>query len=130
VLPQLEQILRAGLRFVYAGNLPGQVGDLENTRLLSHPGRPLPACGAPIPGTLGTGVSRTDHVTSVRAAAAARVFPFNLRAPAFSLTRNWTALGETLTRKILVERLVEGEMVRGPGDRAPNRPVPDPERHG
>lgn len=31
-----------GLRFVYAGNLPGQVGDLENTR--------CPACGLAIPG--------------------------------------------------------------------------------
>lgn len=59
---------RAGLRFVYAGNLPGRVGDLENTRCphcrellverygyfirdyrLTPQGR-CPGCGASIPG--------------------------------------------------------------------------------
>ena len=59
---------RAGLRYIYAGNLPGQVGDLENTRcptcqellverygylitgyhLTPHGG--CPACGSSIPG--------------------------------------------------------------------------------
>src|SRR5216683_2191183 len=33
---------KAGLRYVYAGNLPGQVGDLENTC--------CPSCGSSIPG--------------------------------------------------------------------------------
>jgi len=59
---------RAGLRFVYAGNLPGLVGDFENTRCprcaallverygyhiaayrLTPDGR-CPACGTAIPG--------------------------------------------------------------------------------
>ena len=59
---------KAGLRYVYAGNLPGQVGDLENTRcpnchellierygyLITDyrltPNGSCPACGATIPG--------------------------------------------------------------------------------
>jgi pyruvate formate lyase activating enzyme len=59
---------QAGLRYVYAGNLPGQVGDLENTRcpqcrrlLVERRGYRIvanqldgagncPACRAPIPG--------------------------------------------------------------------------------
>lgn len=59
---------RAGLRFVYAGNLPGRVGDLENTRCPScaallierlgyhirnyrlTPDGCCPSCGAAIPG--------------------------------------------------------------------------------
>lgn len=70
-----EQLIRAasigkeeGLRFVYAGNLPGQVGDLENTycpdchtllierfgyRILKYrlePGGFCPDCSRPIPG--------------------------------------------------------------------------------
>jgi pyruvate formate lyase activating enzyme len=58
----------AGLRFVYAGNLPGRVGDLEHTncpscrtRLVTRYGYLVqeykvakdgscPACGTPIPG--------------------------------------------------------------------------------
>jgi pyruvate formate lyase activating enzyme len=59
---------KAGLRYVYAGNLPGQVGDLENTRCpdcheplverfgylitnyrLTADGR-CPRCSKPIPG--------------------------------------------------------------------------------
>jgi pyruvate formate lyase activating enzyme len=59
---------RAGLRFVYAGNLPGQVGDLENTRCaacretlierygyfikdyrITADGR-CPSCDTPVPG--------------------------------------------------------------------------------
>jgi pyruvate formate lyase activating enzyme len=59
---------REGLRYIYAGNLPGEVGDLENTRC-SQCGRILverygyqiianeldeagncPSCHAPIPG--------------------------------------------------------------------------------
>jgi len=62
---------RAGLRYVYAGNLPGQVGDWENTRCpectgvlierfgylirrnrLTSDGR-CPDCGTPIPGIWG-----------------------------------------------------------------------------
>ncbi|MCC7174087.1 MAG: AmmeMemoRadiSam system radical SAM enzyme [Bryobacterales bacterium] len=62
---------RAGLRYVYAGNLPGGVGDLENTRCyscgellvgrsgyritgyrISADGR-CPSCGAPVPGLWG-----------------------------------------------------------------------------
>jgi len=59
---------RAGLRHVYAGNLPGEVGDLENTRcatcgeLLIHrfgnrireyqitPDGRCPSCFSPVPG--------------------------------------------------------------------------------
>jgi pyruvate formate lyase activating enzyme len=58
----------AGLRFIYAGNLPGQVGDLEDTHcpqchellierygyhVLNYrltPEGACPDCGAPIPG--------------------------------------------------------------------------------
>jgi len=58
----------AGLRFVYAGNLPGRVGDLENTRCPScrtllvrrygyqireytiTPNGTCPSCAAPVPG--------------------------------------------------------------------------------
>jgi pyruvate formate lyase activating enzyme len=59
---------RAGLRYVYAGNLPGEVGDLENTRCATC-GEPLirrsgyrvteyritpdgrcPSCFSPVPG--------------------------------------------------------------------------------
>jgi pyruvate formate lyase activating enzyme len=62
-----------GLRYVYAGNLPGAVGDLEETRCascgetliardgyhirdyrLTKDGR-CPACAAPVPGRWGTG---------------------------------------------------------------------------
>ncbi|MGH7773356.1 MAG: AmmeMemoRadiSam system radical SAM enzyme [Candidatus Binatia bacterium] len=59
---------RAGLRYVYAGNLPGQVGDLENTRCFNCQGLLIkrygylimgyhltpngccPSCGSSIPG--------------------------------------------------------------------------------
>jgi pyruvate formate lyase activating enzyme len=59
---------RSGLRFVYAGNLPGQVGDLENTRCAScgdmlierygyyvrgyqlTPNGCCPKCASPVPG--------------------------------------------------------------------------------
>jgi pyruvate formate lyase activating enzyme len=59
---------RAGLRFIYAGNLPGQVGDLENTRcpecrelvierygylITSYrltPNGSCPSCGTSVPG--------------------------------------------------------------------------------
>ena len=62
----------AGLRYVYAGNIPGRVGDLENTRchhcaaLLVErygylvrgyritAGGACPDCGTPIPGRWGT----------------------------------------------------------------------------
>jgi pyruvate formate lyase activating enzyme len=65
---------RAGLRFVYAGNLPGMVGDLENTRcpccheLLVErrgylirgchvtPEGTCPSCGTSIPGRWGNGI--------------------------------------------------------------------------
>ena len=64
---------RAGLRYVYAGNLPGQVGELENTRchqcsttLIERYGYYIssyrltgdgtcPACGTHIPGRWGSG---------------------------------------------------------------------------
>jgi pyruvate formate lyase activating enzyme len=64
---------RAGLRYVYAGNLPGQVGELENTRchqcsttLIERYGYYIssyrltadgtcPTCGATIPGRWGSG---------------------------------------------------------------------------
>jgi pyruvate formate lyase activating enzyme len=64
---------KAGLRYVYAGNLPGQVGDLENTRcykcqellierygylILSYnltPNGCCPSCGTTIPGRWDAG---------------------------------------------------------------------------
>jgi pyruvate formate lyase activating enzyme len=64
---------RSGLRYVYAGNLPGHVGDLENTRchgcgelLVERYGYHVqqyritaegtcPSCGAPIPGYWSSG---------------------------------------------------------------------------
>jgi len=45
----------AGLRFVYAGNLPGVVGDLENTR--------CPSCGKVLVRRVGFSV-RENHLTS------------------------------------------------------------------
>jgi pyruvate formate lyase activating enzyme len=63
----------AGLRYVYAGNLPGRVGDLEDTcchacreRLVVRRGYAIqqyavtadgacPSCGAPVPGRWGSG---------------------------------------------------------------------------
>jgi pyruvate formate lyase activating enzyme len=63
---------RNGLRFVYAGNLPGEVGDLEDTRCASCSGLLVarygyhireyhvtsggrcPSCGAPVPGRWST----------------------------------------------------------------------------
>jgi pyruvate formate lyase activating enzyme len=62
-----------GLRYVYAGNLPGQVGDLENTRCAScgetliarygysireyhiTPDGRCPACASPVPGRWSAG---------------------------------------------------------------------------
>ena len=73
-----------GLRYVYAGNLPGQVGDLENTRchgcgalLVERDGYAVqayhllpdgtcPSCRTVIPGRWGTGLRRADHVDAVR----------------------------------------------------------------
>ena len=69
MLLEAAEIGRAsGLRYVYAGNLPGQVGDLEDTRCaacgetliarygylirdyrITRDGR-CPACAAPVPG--------------------------------------------------------------------------------
>jgi pyruvate formate lyase activating enzyme len=64
---------RNGLRFVYAGNLPGRVGDLENTRCAEcgetlierfgyfvrsyrlTPGGACPGCAAQVPGRWGAG---------------------------------------------------------------------------
>ena len=67
---------RAGLRYIYAGNLPGRVGDLEDTRC-AHCGETLierfsyeirgyhitpdgrcPACSAPVPGRWAPHFSR------------------------------------------------------------------------
>jgi pyruvate formate lyase activating enzyme len=63
----------AGLRYVYAGNLPGQVGDLEDTRCVScgerlverfgylirgyrvTPDGSCPSCGTRVPGLWGSG---------------------------------------------------------------------------
>ena len=73
----------AGLRFVYAGNLPGQVGDLEDTRCPScgevvigrrgYPGAQLsrdrdgrlPRLRHHHSGTVGPGVHRADHFAPV-----------------------------------------------------------------
>jgi pyruvate formate lyase activating enzyme len=62
----------AGLRYVYAGNLPGEVGDLEHTRCAScgdvlvsrfgyyirdyrmTPTGACPSCGTPVPGRWST----------------------------------------------------------------------------
>jgi pyruvate formate lyase activating enzyme len=43
----------AGLRFVYAGNIPGAVGDLENTR--------CPGCAKVLVRRVGFSVRRTTH---------------------------------------------------------------------
>ena len=69
----------AGLRYVYAGNLPGRVGDLENTRchncaalLIERYGYLVqayrvtaagacPDCGTAIPGPVGPAVRRPDR---------------------------------------------------------------------
>ena len=72
---------RAGLKFVYAGNRPGRVGDLENTRcsacgaqvierrgftVIGHaltPKGECRSCGAPIPGRWGDLKSmKTSHM--------------------------------------------------------------------
>ena len=67
---------RAGLRYVYAGNLPGMVGDWENTRcpgcgslLVERRGYRIlanrlksgacPDCTRPIPGSIPSGSTRT-----------------------------------------------------------------------
>ena len=69
-----------GLRYVYAGNLPGQVGTLEDTHCaacgellvarygylireyrLTPDGR-CPACATPVPGRWGRALRRTDRV--------------------------------------------------------------------
>ena len=72
---------RAGLRYVYAGNLPGAVGDLENTRCSScsqalvercgyhieeyqvSPEGTCPSCGNRVPGRWDPrfGGQATDH---------------------------------------------------------------------
>ena len=77
--------IRNGLRYVYAGNLPGLVGDLEHTRchdcraLLVErygyfiknyrltPAGGCPDCGAAIPGRWGAPVRRPDHGPAVPA---------------------------------------------------------------
>jgi pyruvate formate lyase activating enzyme len=68
----------AGLRYVYAGNLPGRVGDLENTRCATcgallierfgfrilrnriAPGGACPECRTPIPGFWGPGRAKRN----------------------------------------------------------------------
>ena len=75
---------RNGLRYVYAGNLPGRVGDLENTRchncramlverygyFIQHyrltPDGSCPDCGTRSR-PLGRAVRRADHVDAVPA---------------------------------------------------------------
>ena len=75
----------AGLRYVYAGNIPGRVGDLENTRchhcsalLIERYGYLVrryrvtaeggcPECGTAIPGRWGSQLRRPDRVCSVSA---------------------------------------------------------------
>ena len=82
---------RAGLRFVYAGNLPGMTGDLENTRcpgcreLLVErrgylirgchltPDGTCPSCGLSIAGRWGRG--QESHVSGP-------LRPFDVRRPA------------------------------------------------
>ena len=79
----------AGLRYVYAGNLPGQVGDLEDTRchncsttLIERSGYYIqsyrltadgscPACGTTIPGRWAKALRRADRVDAVSARDAA-----------------------------------------------------------
>ena len=79
---------RAGLRYIYAGNLPGEVGDLENTRchncgklLVERYGYLIrgyhltdegacPQCGSSIPGRWGSRFERQ-----------ATAFPFAARIP-------------------------------------------------
>ena len=72
LLDAAETGVRSGLRYVYAGNLPGQVGDFENTRchgcralLVEREGYRIlqyrltesgtcPTCGTAVPGRWGT----------------------------------------------------------------------------
>ena len=80
-----ETARRNGLRYVYAGNLPGQVGDFENTRchachalLVERYGYFIrgyrmtadghcPDCRTPDSRTLGIDVRRPDRVVTVPA---------------------------------------------------------------
>src|SRR5712692_7098057 len=91
---------KSGLRYVYAGNLPGKVGDLENTRcphcrqlLIERYGYLImgyhltsngccPSCGTRVPGRWGSRVSGTDHRPSVCAACA---FQFVLDSRSFGI---------------------------------------------
>jgi pyruvate formate lyase activating enzyme len=77
---------RAGLRFVYAGNLPGAVGDLEDTRCTScretlvarrgyqireyriTPNGCCPSCGTPVPGRFDAHFAgqQVSHPTVIR----------------------------------------------------------------
>jgi hypothetical protein len=60
-----------GLRFVYAGNKPGQVGDLEDTR--------APVAGRPVIGRLGYVITAyaldADGALHPLLDAASRIFP-------------------------------------------------------
>jgi pyruvate formate lyase activating enzyme len=58
---------QAGLRYVYAGNLPGEVGDLENTR--------CPGCGELLVGRYGY------RITVYRLTAEGRCSACNLEIP-------------------------------------------------
>ena len=83
---------RNGLRYVYAGNLPGRVGDLEHTRCHAcramlverygyfikdyrlTPEGACPDCGTPIPGRWGRGFGRQISATPFLPGRRLRVF--------------------------------------------------------
>jgi pyruvate formate lyase activating enzyme len=64
----------AGLRFVYAGNLPGRVGDLENTR--------CPGCGETVIERRGYAVRRAGLSGAGSCAACGAAIPGVWQAPA------------------------------------------------
>jgi pyruvate formate lyase activating enzyme len=86
---------KAGLRFVYAGNIPGMVGDLENTRCLKCQGLLIerygyrirrynitasghcPSCGEAIPGRWDT--TFRGQIASLPFLPGARARPGHLR---------------------------------------------------
>ena len=80
---------RAGLRYVYAGNLPGQVGDLEDTRCAScgellverfgysirgyrvTPEGACPSCATRVPGLWGSRIRGPNHLAPIHSGHAA-----------------------------------------------------------
>ncbi len=144
-----EMLLRAaaiaranGLRYVYAGNLPGQVGDLENTRchacqaLLVErygyfvqqyritPRGTCPDCHTSIPGRWGCEVRRTDHGPAV---------PAWQQAPAHALTTGPAAVLDSPRPFTMSAPDISGyadvpptpgTTTRSGGDRIPPPPAP------